>query len=999
MKRFLLLLTLLFSVSTVSFSAVQFKVGSKYRLACKKYADQGSVVLGVNHSSTALLYYDLTATADTPDAWWYIEAGKYGGYLLTNASSGEHIYYSSDREEGVAKGLRLTTATDALDAEWTFEARSGNYFAIANVADPSQWFNLRTNGSYLLGTYTQNAGSDNELFVIYDESGNAVVDEGEVGGGDTGDDTPATFTDLYGRTPQGYYWERTGLVNPVVFTTDPADPVLYKIVNLRQCNYLTVYSSTLYQSSLSSEATKFYFVDSDGAVQVYTSDGSYVATSYLRMYEGYMGLTLYSGTAAPSTNLWQISPALDVYDSNTGNDVSGYALCKLTDLATTSTGGGRNQQSSYVYWNDYSANAIGLWKEVDSGSTFVFLSDDRRHLESLVNQGIDIEGGTTAVSFHQAVDTLRLQGKDLVYDRRSSTYFCSVTPALCDEAAAWTTPVKACFKPGFETYGVAIDGTPLGAAEGEHTFASVDCAVPHTLDLTDPDGNVVSTVSLRFTSLPLVEVNVPSCNGTVYTTGTFRVTDPSVEGYDSVVIAAFRYRGATAQGFDKKAYAIKLRDADGNSVDRSYFGLRNDNNWILDAMVVDPACMRNRVSTDLWNDFVTPPYYKDREPKALTGTRGRFVEVFLNGAYHGLYCMTEKIDRKQLKLKKYKDAASSKSGEEEIHGTLYKSSQWSYEVFMGHDVGVQYYPFAAPQPYTNELGVETWAEYELKYPDFEEEAVEWAPLYDAVNLVAAEDQTTFEAGVKSVFDYPVLIDYYLFIEAMLATDNHGKNMFWAVYDRMGAEGDRLTIAPWDMDGVWGINWAGSTSYTSDAAQDFDTFLWRHEHGQLTLFSRLAIASTIDWADDLAARYAQLRQGEFSEDKLTERFRAYADLFAQSGADLREQQRWPSYHKGIQQAVNYITDGWIADRIAYLDTMYGYDPLTGMVNQAAATHNLVVKGGSRTIAIKAAGPATVNVYTVAGQLAKSLRVAAGLTKVENLLPGVYVVNGQKVLVTE
>ena len=66
MRRFLLLLTLLFSVSTVSFSAVQFKVGSKYRLACKKYADQGSVVLGVNHSSTALLYYDLTATADTP---------------------------------------------------------------------------------------------------------------------------------------------------------------------------------------------------------------------------------------------------------------------------------------------------------------------------------------------------------------------------------------------------------------------------------------------------------------------------------------------------------------------------------------------------------------------------------------------------------------------------------------------------------------------------------------------------------------------------------------------------------------------------------------------------------------------------------------------------------------------------------------------------------------------------------------------------------------------
>ena len=30
---------------------------------------------------------------------------------------------------------------------------------------------------------------------------------------------------------------------------------------------------------------------------------------------------------------------------------------------------------------------------------------------------------------------------------------------------------------------------------------------------------------------------------------------------------------------------------------------------------------------------------------------------------------------------------------------------------------------------------------------------------------------------------PVLIDYYILMETILSTDNHGKNMFFAVYDK------------------------------------------------------------------------------------------------------------------------------------------------------------------------------------------------------------------------
>lgn len=43
--------------------------------------------------------------------------------------------------------------------------------------------------------------------------------------------------------------------------------------------------------------------------------------------------------------------------------------------------------------------------------------------------------------------------------------------------------------------------------------------------------------------------------------------------------------------------------------------MRSDNNWILDAMAVDRARMRNRVSTDLWLAFSTKPYHAAYTPK------------------------------------------------------------------------------------------------------------------------------------------------------------------------------------------------------------------------------------------------------------------------------------------------------------------------------------------------------------------------------------------------
>ena len=769
----------------------------------------------------------------------------------------------------------------------------------------------------------------------------------------------------------------------MVYTTDTSNPVLYRIVNVRSGLFVDASNSDLQQ--VTSDPTLCYFVPSSSGLNIYSDNGKYVSTYFLKYYEGKLFLSVYDGTTWGS-DLWKLG-----YSDYTG--YTGYTVEKLDNLSSTNTNW---NQSSYLYWNDYdldTSRGVGLY-DVDEGSSFVFQSTDQRHIDHLLANGVTLPG-LHPTGFRAYADSVRLGGKDLVYDTKDKVYYATL-PTTVRGGQDYTATLEAHFTQTDDTYSLKING--ISPIDGQITLPAVSCEEPYTMTVHNSTGDEVASASVNFTFLPLVEVTVPSCNGTTYTTGTLRVTYADLAGYDSTVVAAFRYRGATAMSYSKKSYAIKLRDANGNSVDREFFGLRNDNNWILDAMAVDKACMRNRVSTDLWNDFAAKPYQRRLgwEPKAKGGTRGRFVEVFLNGQYHGIYCMTEKMDRKQLRLKKFVPATETTT--DTIHGTLFKSSQWSYEVFMGHQMDTKFFPKTTPRSYDNDALSETWASYEVKYPDWEDEKIDWGPLWNAVNFVATSEDAVFESGVQSYFDFPVLKDYYLFIELMLATDNHGKNMFFYNYDKEGKSYKTvLGVAPWDLDGTWGRRWDGSSSRTYPA-QDFDTFLWNNEHGTFTLFHRLKNSNYWGWEQTLASRYAELREGEFTVPKLVKRFTDYRDLFAESGADKREQTKWYSYHSNIANDVDYIAT-WIEARLAYLDEQYGYTPKPDGAADAPVTDeaHLAVSGGQGCIFVHSTQPRPITIHTVGGQLVRRIMPGQRQTVIDGLDAGLYIVNGRKVVV--
>lgn len=296
--------------------------------------------------------------------------------------------------------------------------------------------------------------------------------------------------------------------------------------------------------------------------------------------------------------------------------------------------------------------------------------------------------------------------------------------------------------------------------------------------------------NLIITGLPMVMIQMKNNSDAIDSLkrdGAIDIVDPDHDAH-KVDLQTHAYitlatRGATARYLLKKSYKLNTVDAADNARDLPLLGLRNDEDWILDAMYIDQSRMRNRLCTDLWNSFNNVPYLA-QEPDALNGTRGYMTEVFLNGKYQGVYCLTEKLDRKQLKVKK-------------AYGAVYKS-----DVVTGQTA------FTINQPYDNSSA--TWNGWEFSYPDLDDApAPTWAYLSNIIGFIATSSDVDFSSDIKNRVDINNLVDYFIFTNVIQASDNSAKNQYFSFYDYR-TNGNSFTrpgiwTAPWGATGAEKLN--------------------------------------------------------------------------------------------------------------------------------------------------------------------------------------------------
>jgi len=437
-------------------------------------------------------------------------------------------------------------------------------------------------------------------------------------------------------------------------------------------------------------------------------------------------------------------------------------------------------------------------------------------------------------------------------------------------------------------------------------FSAEPCDIVPPVDVDTTWLHDLPVVELAYDSTSFNEKNFISARFTYHDADT-------VKTYNCRV----RRRGGTSLLLDKPNFAVKFINNEGESRDVRFMDMRKDNNWILDAMASDYAKMRNRVSMDLWLDFSRPPYHQEAEPKAVNGYHGRYVEVYANGEYMGLFCLMERVDRKQLKIKKF--TADETDSTQLVHRGL------MYKAVSGNTVRTPFFYWQQNEP--NDAS-RYYDGMQCEYPDVTAgEPWTWQPLRTNIYELAARTGARFRTEVPKRFDVPVFIDYVLFIDLLYANDNVGKNFYTWFYDQSSAD-QRLGITPWDIDASWGRNYLGgridATSELSNKS-NFDTRMAKQWKG---------------YADTLAIRYSELRDSLWSEQALLQRFDQYFELFARTGVWQRELDRWEQ-SKGkfrpLADEQEYLHQ-WIHDRLVYLDTIYGYVPPSAIQQIRSDSHS-------------------------------------------------------------
>lgn len=401
--------------------------------------------------------------------------------------------------------------------------------------------------------------------------------------------------------------------------------------------------------------------------------------------------------------------------------------------------------------------------------------------------------------------------------------------------------------------------------------------------------------------LPVLKVSYP---GTLvyesYTQGEMTLED--IDGKVVELPARFKTRGATARRYHMKpSFNMKLEDEAGNEYDTDLLGIREASSWILDAMAIDRICMRNRICFDIWNELYRLPYETDFDGR--DGTSGKFVEVYMNGEYKGIFCLSDKINRKLLDLKK---PQIEDNGEVTYRGILYKQGT--------NDLADQ-----NTKGFFNDfmVCVAAWHDaWELHEPDDYPSKEVWAPLLDYYANSQNRDY------INQYFFPDNLVDYTLLIMALSISDNWGnKNKYFSLRNiQKNDDNSRFIITPWDLDTSLGGHYEGNY-YDGNYSQ------WRPADMMKSASSPFSIFYTDSEATNrLKSRWEETRKNVFSVTNINEKLQDYCDLFISTGAWQRQVDFWkgksgPKHVEDLQKEINLIKE-WYADRFDQMDNYFG-----------------------------------------------------------------------------
>ena len=326
--------------------------------------------------------------------------------------------------------------------------------------------------------------------------------------------------------------------------------------------------------------------------------------------------------------------------------------------------------------------------------------------------------------------------------------------------------------------------------------------------------------------------------------------------------AGVELRGRSSSGFNKKQYGIELRDGE-DEVEVNLLDMGAESDWVLNGAYIDRAFVRNKMAFDLFQSWGGAQRY---------APESRNCTLRLNGGDQGIYFLAERIKR---------DAAR-----------LDLPAEGSMIVKLDDQAGV----------YSNEgMGHGHWKLVYPPAPTVDEQA-------DVVSWFQGWEAAVHAGGVFDYIDRDSAIDFLLLQEFMKNNDAYYLSVhLWR------EPGGLAFFTPWDLDLSF-----GQPTY-NDNVSPLGWLLYRP-----TWVKSMVAADT--FRQDMAARWAQLRQGELAEDAVLARFDAQVDALSGEIENNFDIWAWedidflggylPEVEDHEQEVENIRA--WIPDRLDWMD---------------------------------------------------------------------------------
>jgi hypothetical protein len=404
---------------------------------------------------------------------------------------------------------------------------------------------------------------------------------------------------------------------------------------------------------------------------------------------------------------------------------------------------------------------------------------------------------------------------------------------------------------------------PLGLiclALGVAAAAAAEPGPPNrpAVDLTHFEPNL-PLVFLQTTQQIVANLKVP-CQVRLVPPGRAAAPNPAA------LPALIRFHGATSQGYPKKSFGLTL------AAPARWLGLPARSHWVLNAAAVDRSLMRHKLSFDLFRSL--PAAGGQRYAAA-----SRFVEVNLNGRYHGVYLLMQRVDRALLELRDFDTNAASQA-------CIYKAVDHSADFSQpGH------------------------AGYEQRFPD-PALGEYWGPLdeFDRfVSGVAEGDFFAAQTGIGTRLDLACALDFHLLLLLTSNMDGNDKNFIFARNAPTAARPQpRFIFVPWDYDATFGRNWEASR---------VDPTAWLSN----PLLDRLL--GDPAYRQRFAARWRELRAREFSvanlRHRIDENARTLGPAVERNAARWEQPEGAPPNRQSFDEDLRQMKE-WVAARTQWLD---------------------------------------------------------------------------------